>query len=125
MIGIGSALNGFVKSSGGLVEFLMGVGNFGFACYVAAFAAIPIMMGWAKFLDCRRRDMSDSAFFAMMAAMILIIGWLINRALFGPGANDDLDTFGRTFTALIGVLVLILPIGMLVYVKHTTPRPRP
>lgn len=120
-IATGAAVVGFVKTTGGPVQFLVEVGTFGFACYVAIWVIVPLLI-WAITLLERvtHRQTTDAATMVVLGLGLLGGGALIRFGLFHPDVAKDLDTIGSIFTASVGVIVLCIPLVMVWYFKGST-----
>ena len=117
IIGVVSAVVGFIAANGGPVAILMEIGVFAFAAYVGAFPAAFALVGLDSLGGVMKRQTNDQFFIG--AAVTLMIGFalLIRFVVFDPNYTEDLDVIGETFLALTGVAALLLPVGLVWYFK--------
>jgi hypothetical protein len=115
---------GFIRTHGGPVYFLVQIGLFGIACYIALFVAIPITAGIMWIAErSTHRESTDASTLIIAAIAVLGVGALIRFKGFysGIGQPGDFDGIGTAFMALIGALILLLPLGILWWRKGSRP----
>lgn len=123
IIEAGVIVVGFISDVGGLVQFLMEVGFFGFACYVAAFIFVPLTVAGLEALERgTNRQTTDIGGGILVGAALLGGGALVRFGVFAPGFTEDLDAIGSTFLALLGLAVLLVPIAVWWYFRGSRPR---
>ncbi len=121
-IATGSAIVGFIKSTGGVVQFLVEVGTYGFACYVSAFIIVPLLFGIVFLLEkVTHRETIDTAIAVITGLGLLGGGALIRFGVFHPEVAQDLDGIGTFFAASVGVIVLCIPLVIMWYLKGSSP----
>ena len=123
-ISAGSAVVGFVQAHGGLGAVLVQLGIFGFACYISAFVAVPVVLGLLAALEkATNRETTDVAAAVAVAAALLGGGALIRFGLFDGGLGADFDAIAAVFTGLVGVAILLAPLVVLWWRKGSRPKP--
>jgi hypothetical protein len=122
IVSAGTTIVTFVRGIGGPVQFLVEVGFYGFACYIAAFVFVPLLiMALTSLEKATRRTTTDA--FAIVAVGIAVLGGgaLIRFGLFAEGLTEDLDAIGTAFGAFVGLIVLLLPIVLFWYFRGSKP----
>ena len=123
IVSAGAAIPAFLKSAGGPVRFLVEVGTYGLACYVSVWIILPIVMMILAGLErVTSRETTDKAAGIVAGLSVLGGGALIRWGLFHPRINEDLDTIGTAFSALLGVAVLAVPFIVLWYFRGSKSR---
>lgn len=118
VVDVGVAVVGFIKNTGGWVQFLVEVGTYGIACYIAIWLVLPLAVGAVSALEKgTHRTTTDAAAGLIAGVAVLGGGALIRYGLFAPGLTEDLDGIGTAFAALLGVGVLLIPLVVWWYFK--------
>lgn len=121
-ISISSGVIGFIRSIGGFGQFLVEVGAFGIACYLAIFLFyLPVSWLLGKLEKATRRETTDSAANWIAAGTVLIGGVIVRFAIFADGITQDLDAIGAGFLGLLGILVLLAPVGVWWFSRGSKP----
>jgi hypothetical protein len=102
----------FVTEVGGVQQFLIEVFAFGFAAYIAAFPAVAVMAGVVWLFERARMQPTDKATIGFLVTLVLIFGALIRFSVFHEGVTRDLDVVGSTFASLVGLAILLTPVGL-------------
>ena len=119
----GVTIAGVVRSAGGPVQFLVEVGFYGFACYVAVWIVLPAVLFLLERLEqATGRETTDVAAGLIIGAAVLGGGALIRYVVFAPGLTQNLDAIGTAFGALIGLVVLLIPFVVLWYTSGSQPK---
>lgn len=125
VISAGTVIVSFVKSTGGLLQFLVEVGTYGIACYIAVWVILPVALWTLAGLEqATSRRTTDLATGITAGIAVLGGGALIRWKLIHSTFTEDLDTIGIAFSSLLGVAVLAAPFIVLWYFRgsksHTT-----
>lgn len=121
-ISIGSGVVGFIRSIGGFGQFLVEVGFFGVACYLAVFLFyLPGNWLLEKLGKATKRVTIGSAEAWIAAGTVLIGGVIIRFLVFAEGITRGGDAFGNFFMGLLGVLILLAPLLLLWYTRGSKP----
>lgn len=121
-ISIGSGVVGFIRSIGGFGQFLVEVGFFGVACYLAVFLVyLPVNWLLEKLGKATQRVTTGSAEAWIAAGTVLIGGVIIRFLVFAEGITRGGDAFGNFFMGLLGVLILLAPLLLLWYTRGSKP----
>lgn len=122
IVAAGATVVGLVESNGGLIQVLVEVGFYSFACYTAAFLVVPIVLGLVTLLEqSTDRASTETAQIVIVGVALLGGGALIRFALFDPAVTEDLDGFGTAFAALMGVAFLCVPLVIWWYQSGSKP----
>ena len=122
VISAGTSVGAFITDVGGPVQFLVEVGTIGFAAYIAAFVVVMPAFALLVGLDNVTRRESNTATLVTVGAVAAVGGALLIRfAVFHPDVTEDLDGIGTTFSAAVGVCVLLAPLFALWYFKGSRP----
>ena len=125
VVSSGTAIVTFVRGVGGPVQFLVEVGVYGFACYVAVWVILPAVVAALTGLEnATGRATTDLAAGIAAGTAVLGGGALIRFGLFHPNVTKDLDGIGTAFGALVGLAVLAVPLVALWYFRGSTPAKR-
>lgn len=118
VISAGTTVVTFVRSVGGPVQFLVEVGTYGFACYVAIWVVVPLVLaGLAGLERVSGRQTLDVVAAVAAGVAVLAAGAAVRFGLFHEDVAQDLDAIGTTFSALVGVAVLCVPLVLLWYFR--------
>jgi len=121
-ISIGIAVLSFLRTPGSLTQFLIQVGTYGFACYIAIWMILFPVLYLINYLDKTfHRETTDTAA-AIVVGISVLGGGVLILSGFAPDAYKDLDTLGTAFMVLLGIVTLAIPFLLLWYYRGSTPR---
>jgi hypothetical protein len=118
----GTTLVTFIRGVGGPVQFLVEVGFYGFACYMAAFVFVPLVtLILTKLEEATQRTTTDAFGIILLGIALLGGGALIRFGLFAEGLTEGLDAIGTAFGALVGFAILLMPVFLFWYYRGSKP----